>query len=90
MYKEVMNDSQYWTFEIVKVKVFIWFICILGGINMLPLFAAAAAAAAWEGFAAGVLLGVSVYQAVKSDDQLLVDILRKVDDSMYPYIGFAV
>jgi hypothetical protein len=33
---------------------------------MLPLFAAAAAA--WEGFAAGVLLGVSVYQAVKSDD----------------------
>ena len=78
MYKEVMNDSQYWTFEIVKVKVFIWFICILGGINMLPLFAA------------GVLLGVSVYQAVKSDDQLLVDILRKVDDSMYPYIGFAV
>ena len=22
--------------------------------------------------------------------QLLVDILRKVDDSMYPYIGFAV
>ena len=90
MYKEVMNDSQYWTFEIVKVKVFIWFICILGGINMLPLFAAAAAAAAWEGFAAGVLLGVSVYQAGKSDDQLLVDILRKVDDSMYPYIGFAV
>ena len=90
MYKEVMNDSQYWTFEIVKVKVFIWFICILGGINMLPLFAAAAAAAAWEGFAAGVLLGVSVYQAVKSDNQLLVDILRKVDDSMYPYIGFAV
>lgn len=90
MYKEVMNDSQYWTFEIVKVKVFIWFICILGGINMLPLFPAAAAAAAWEGFAAGVLLGVSVYQAVKSDDQLLVDILRKVDDSMYPYIGFAV
>ena len=90
MYKEVMNDSQYWTFEIVKVKVFIWFICILGGINMLPLFAAAAAAAAWEGFAAGVLLGVSVYQAVKSDDQLLVDILRKVDDSMYTYIGFAV
>ena len=90
MYKEVMNDSQYWTFEIVKVKVFIWFICILGGINMLPLFAAAAAAAAWEGFAAGVLLGVSVYQAVKSDDQLLVDILRKVDHSMYPYIGFAV
>ena len=44
------------------------FICISGGINMLPLFAAAAAAAAWEGFAAGVLLGVSVYQAVKSDD----------------------
>ena len=90
MYKEVMNDSQYWTFEIVKVKVFIWFICILGGICMLPLFAVAAVPAAWEGFAAGGLLGVSVYQAVKSDDQLLVDILRKVDDSMYPYIGFAV
>ena len=35
---------------------------------MLPFLAAAAAAAAWEGFAAGVLLGVSVYQAVKSDD----------------------
>lgn len=35
---------------------------------MLPLFAAAAAAAAaWEGFAAGVLLGVSVYKAVKSE-----------------------
>ena len=41
---------------------------IIGGINMLPFFAAAAAAAAWEGFAAGVSLGVSVYQAVKSDD----------------------
>lgn len=67
MYKEVMNDSQHWTFEIVKVKVFVQFICILGGINMLPLFAAAAAAAAWEGFAAGVLLGVSVYKAVKSE-----------------------
>ena len=39
----------------------------IGGINMLPFFAAAAAAA-WEGFAAGVSLGVSVYQAVKSDD----------------------
>ena len=87
---EVMNDLQNWIFEIVNVKGFVLFICILGGINMLPLFAAAAAAAAWEGFAAGVLLGVSVYQAVKSDDQLLVDILRKVDDSMYPYIGFAV
>ena len=35
---------------------------------MLPLFAAAAAAAAWEGFAEGVLLGVSVYKAVKSED----------------------
>ena len=34
---------------------------------MLPFFAVAAAAA-WEGFAAGVSLGVSVYQAVKSDD----------------------
>jgi len=32
---------------------------------MLPFFAAAAA---WEGFAAGVSLGVSVYQAVKSND----------------------
>ena len=75
---EVMNGLQNWIFEIVNVKGFVLFICILGGINMLPLFAA------------GVLLGVSVYQAVKSDDQLLVDILRKVDDSMYPYIGFAV
>ena len=35
---------------------------------MLPLFAVALAASAWEGFAAGVSLGVSVYQAVKSDD----------------------
>ena len=35
---------------------------------MLPLFAAIAAASAWEGFAAGVSLGVSAYQAVKSDD----------------------
>lgn len=65
---EVMNDSQNWTFEIVKVKVFVLFVCALGGINMLPLFAAAAAVAAWEGFAAGVLLGVSVYKAVKSED----------------------
>ena len=85
-----MNDSQNWTFEIVKVKVFVLFVCALGGINVFPLFATAATVAAWEGFAEGVLLGVSVYQAVKSDDQLLVDILRKVDDSMYPYIGFAV
>ena len=65
---EVMNDSQNWTFEIVKVKVFVLFVCALGGINMLPSFAAAAAVAAWEGFAAGVLLGVSVYKAVKSED----------------------
>ena len=48
--------------------MFVLCICVLGGINMLPFFAAAAAAAAWEGFAAGVSLGVSVYQAVKSDD----------------------
>lgn len=34
---------------------------------MLPFFAVAAGAP-WEGFTAGVSLGVSVYQAVKSDD----------------------
>ena len=33
---------------------------------MLPLFVAAAAASAWEGFAAGVSLGVAVYKATKS------------------------
>ena len=38
----------------------------IGGINMLPLFAAAAAVSAWEGFAAGVSLGVAVYKATKS------------------------
>ena len=35
---------------------------------MLPFLAAAAAAAAWEGFAVGVSIGVSVYQAIKSGD----------------------
>ncbi len=65
---EVMNDSQNWTFEIVKVKVFVLFVCALGGINVFPLFATAATVAAWEGFAEGVLLGVSVYKAVKSED----------------------
>ena len=38
----------------------------IGGINMLPLFAAAAAVSVWEGFAAGVSLGVSVYKAIQS------------------------
>ena len=33
---------------------------------MLPLFAAAAAVSAWEGFAAGVSLGVVVYKSIKS------------------------
>ncbi len=65
---EVMNDSQNWTFEIVKVKVFVLFVCALGGINVFPLFATAETVAAWEGFAEGVLLGVSVYKAVKSED----------------------
>ena len=68
MYKEVINDSQNWIFKIINIKVIICVYVFLGGINMLPFFAAAAAAAAWEGFAAGVSLGVSVYQAVKSDD----------------------
>jgi len=44
------------------------FVCALGGINVFPLFATAETVAAWEGFAAGVLLGVSVYKAVKSED----------------------
>ena len=65
---EVMNDSQNWTFEIVKVKVFVLFVYALGGINVFPLFGAAATVAAWEGFAEGVLLGVCVYKAVKSED----------------------
>ena len=33
---------------------------------MLPLFVAAATVSAWEGFAAGVSLGVAVYKATKS------------------------
>ena len=33
---------------------------------MLPLFAAVAAVSTWEGFAAGVSLGVAVYKATKS------------------------
>lgn len=33
---------------------------------MVPLFAAAVAASAWEGFAAGVSLGLAVYKATKS------------------------
>ncbi len=33
---------------------------------MLPLFVAAAAASTWEGFAAGVSLGLAVYKASKS------------------------
>jgi hypothetical protein len=44
------------------------FVYALGGINVFPLFGAAATVAAWEGFAEGVLLGVSVYKAVKSED----------------------
>ena len=35
---------------------------------MLPFFAALAAVSTWEDFAAGVSLGVSVYQAIKSGD----------------------
>ena len=37
---------------------------MLGGICMLPLFAVAAVPAAWEGFAAGVALGFSLYRTV--------------------------
>ena len=46
--------------------MFVLCICVLGGINMLPLFAAAVAVSAWEGFAAGVSLGAAVYKATKS------------------------
>ena len=55
-----------WIFKIVIIKVFVLCICVLGGINMLPLFAAAVAVSAWEGFAAGVSLGAAVYKATKS------------------------
>ena len=55
-------------FVIVVVVVLLYFVLdfSIGGINMLPLFAAAAAVSAWEGFAAGVSLGVVVYKSIKS------------------------
>ena len=53
-------------FVIVVVLFYLVLDFIIGGINMLPLFAAAAAVSAWEGFAAGVSLGVAVYKATKS------------------------
>ena len=56
---------------------------------MVPLFAAAVAASAWEGFAAGVSLGLAVYKATKSQDPLLYN-MRKVGDTMYPFAGFVV
>ena len=35
---------------------------------MLPLFAVVLAASAWEGFAAGASLGLTLYAATKSKD----------------------
>ena len=53
-------------FVIVVVLFYFALDFSIGGINMLHLFAAAAAVSAWEGFAAGVSLGVAVYKATKS------------------------
>ena len=52
-------------FVIIVVFFYLVLDFSIGGINMLPLFAAAAVSA-WEGFAAGVSLGVAVYKATKS------------------------
>ena len=50
-------------FVIVVVLFYFALDFSIGGINMLPFFAAAAGAA-WEGFAAGVALGLSLYRTV--------------------------
>ena len=58
---------------------------------MLPVLAFVAAASAWEGFATGVGLGLTVYKASKIKLQCYIGIFRKkVGDCMYPFVGFAV